>query len=621
MLIVEPVLMAPLRRRWADVQARARELAARRDAANGARRPRLDAELFALLRGFRAELAATTVLDAACGSGNFLYVALRLLLDLEKEAINLAVSLGDTWPLPMVSPEQLHGIELNPYAHELAQVTVWIGYIQWLRENGFGVPSEPILKPLHNILLMDAILSYDAGGHPVEPEWPEACVIIGNPPFLGSRRLRSVLGDRYVNDLYALYRDPVPHGADLVCYWFERAREQLARGSTRRAGLLATQGIRGGASRKVLERIKETCGIFWAQSDRDWVLDGASVHVSMVGFGENAGGARLLNGKGVASINADLTASLDLTKAERLAENAGFAFQGPVKVGPFDIDSSLATMMLNQPNPHGASNAQVIKPWMNGADITRRPRRRFIIDFGELSMEEASLFEAPFEYVRAYVRPLREKNADRQRRTYWWHLGRSGGNLGSARRGLPRIVLSPRVSKHRLFVWADSAVLPDCEVVAIARDDDYFIGVLHSTSHELWARATGTQLREAESGFRYTPTTTFETYPFPWPPGKEPAEGQDALVRAIAGAARDLVAKRDAWLDPPGAGADELKRRTLTNLYNQRPTWLELAHKRLDEAVLDAYRWPHDLPDEEILERLVALNLQRAGQRGAERAP
>jgi len=161
-----------------------------------------------------------------------------------------------------------------------------------------------------------------------------------------------------------------------------------------------------------------------------------------------------------------------------------------------------------------------------------------------------------------------------------------------------------------MFVWVDPAVLLDSAAVAIARDDDYFFGVLHSRLHELWARATGTQLREAESGCRYTPTSTFETFPFPWSPGREPAG--DPRVEAIARAARELVEQRDAWLNPPDASEAELKKRTLTNLYNERPDWLDLAHRKLDAAVLDAYGWPHDLSDEEILERLLALNLERA---------
>ncbi len=176
--------------------------------------------------------------------------------------------------------------------------------------------------------------------------------------------------------------------------------------------------------------------------------------------------------------------------------------------------------------------------------------------------------------------------------------------------GLSRYIATPRVSKHRVFVWVDKGVLPASAMVVIAREDDYFFGVLHSTLHEVWARNTGTQLRDAESGFRYSQTLIFEPFPFPWPPGEEPTD--DPRVKAIAQAARELVEKRQAWLNPPDATEKELKKRTLTNLYNEYPMWLELAHQRLDEAVLDAYGWPHDLDDEDILRRLLELNLERA---------
>ncbi len=223
LLIVEPVLMAPLRRRWAEVRAQAVKLAEQRDETKvgRARKNRQD-EIAKLLTGFAGELATVRVLDAACGSATFLYVALKLLLDLWKEVSVLGAELGLTQMLPIAGsaphPEQLYGIEIDDYAVELAQATIWIGYIQWLHDNGFGLPSEPILKPLDNVLHMDAILGYDEEGRPVEPEWPEAEVLIGNPPFLGGKKLRSELGDQYVNDLFALYKERVPHEADLVCY-------------------------------------------------------------------------------------------------------------------------------------------------------------------------------------------------------------------------------------------------------------------------------------------------------------------------------------------------------------------------------------------------------------------
>ncbi|MHB1162438.1 MAG: DNA methyltransferase, partial [Chloroflexota bacterium] len=258
LLIVEPVLMAPLRQEWAELQASALDLAARQDEAKGQARTRHEQALQQLLIGFSSRLAGVRVLDPACGSGNFLYVALKLLLDLEKEVITFAATQTGQHFFPQVGPDQLHGIEINPYAHELAQVVVWIGYIQWLHDNGFGYPSAPILKPLDSVLRMDAILARDVQGRPAQPEWPEADVIVGNPPFLGGNRIRHGLGDGYVETLFALYDGLLPKFADLVCYWFERARELIAAGKVKRAGLLATQGIRGGANRRVLERIKET---------------------------------------------------------------------------------------------------------------------------------------------------------------------------------------------------------------------------------------------------------------------------------------------------------------------------------------------------------------------------
>jgi hypothetical protein len=171
---------------------------------------------------------------------------------------------------------------------------------------------------------------------------------------------------------------------------------------------------------------------------------------------------------------------------------------------------------------------------------------------------------------------------------------------------LTRFIATPTVAKHRVFVWMVHPTLPDHQVIAVARSDDYFFGVLHSKAHELWALRLGTSLEDRP---RYTPTSTFETFPFPWPPGTEPAG--DPRVEAIAEAACALVATRDTWLNPPDASADVLKTRTLTNLYNQRPTWLDMAHDHLDHAVLDAYGWPRDLPDEEILDRLLKLNLER----------
>ncbi|MDD5646555.1 MAG: class I SAM-dependent DNA methyltransferase, partial [Candidatus Bipolaricaulis sp.] len=526
LLIVEPVLMRPLRRRWDEVRSQAENIAAdwRAAPAAGGVKGRLRKRFQELIYAFADELANTKILDPACGSGNFLYVALKQLLNLENEVIGLSARLGFGYFFPFVSPEQLYGIEVNEYAHELAQATVWIGYIQWLRDNGHGTPSEPILKKLDNIEHKDAILAFDANGNPIEPEWPAATVVIGNPPFLGGNRVRQELGDAYVDGLFALYEARVPAFADLCCYWFEKARAMIQDGILRRAGLLATQGIRGGANRKVLDRVKESGDIFWAQSDRDWILDGATVHVSMIGFDGGSEHGRELDGKSVPDIDSSLRSGADLTNAQALEENARIAFIGDTKKGKFDIPATLAAEFLGDPaNPNGRSNSDVVRPWINGSDITGRPRGMYIVDFGvDLTEEKAALYEKPFEYVRRHVKPDRDGVRNARERELWWIHGRPASDLRAALGGQGAFIATPRVSKHRLFVRVPVATLPDGQVVAFARDDFYFLGVLHSEPHELWARRTGTQLRDAVSGFRYSQTMTFGTFPFPWPPGKEP---------------------------------------------------------------------------------------------------
>jgi type II restriction/modification system DNA methylase subunit YeeA len=383
-------------------------------------------------------------------------------------------------------------------------------------------------------------------------------------------------------------------------------------GKAKRVGLLATQGIRGGANRRVLERIKESGDIFLAYSDREWVLEGAAVHVSIIGFDDGSETNRILDGKPVASINANLTVGTDLTQARRLKENTGVAFMGDTKGGSFDISQSLASEMLKAANPHGKANTDVVKPWINGLDITRRPRHMWIIDFGtKMSLEEACLYEGPFEYINTHVKTERLRQNEKGEfvvkrlayRTRWWLHMEPRPEMRLALKDLRRFIVTLCVSKHRLFVWVPGEVLPDHALIAIARDDDYTFGVLHSRIHEIWARSTGTQLREVESGFRYTPTTTFETFPFPKP--------TQEYKEAIAAVAKNLDTLRQAWLNPSGLPEKDLKDRTLTNLYNKPPTWLVNVHKQLDEAVLDAYGWGNDISDEDLISKLLGLNFER----------
>ena len=541
------------------------------------------------------------MLDPACGSGNFLYLALRSLLDLEKTAIDFGAAQGWIDLRPTVKPDQMLGLEINHYATELARTALWIGYIQWHQANGFSYDHSPILTALDTIHQTDAILDLSDPANPKEPEWPAAEFVIGNPPFLGGKLLRTNLGDKYVDNLFVMYEGRVPAEADLVCYWFEKGRTMVEGKKANRVGLLATQGIRGGANRKVLKGIKETGDIFLAQSDHPWILEGAAVHVSIVGFDDGSEKVRALDGEPVESINSNLTVGVDLTEADRLKANMGIAFMGDTKGGPFDIPHSIAQQMLDSPNPHGKSNSEVIRPWINGKDITTRPSGKWIIDFADMSLEDASFYELPFEYARTHVQPTRKDNKRLSYVENWWIHMEPRPGLRLAVQNLPRYLVTPRVSKYRIFKWVSNGVLTDSACIALASDDNYTFGVLHSRFHELWALAMGTQL---ESRPRYTPTTCFETFPFP-DPTEEKRE-------AIGEAARELNQWRENWLNPPGLPDSELKKRTLTNLYNVRPTWLENAHKTLDAAVAAAYGWPADLGEQDILERLLALNLERA---------
>ena len=259
--------------------------------------------------------------------------------------------------------------------------------------------------------------------------------------------------------------------------------------------------------------------------------------------------------------------------------------------------------MLSQPlNVNGRPNSDIIRPVFNGADLTGNPRGLYRIVFNLNSEAECAQYEQPFEHIKEVV-------GSGVSRPDWWQHERRSSNIDRLE-NLERYIVTPRVSKHRRFVWMDSAAITTDATVVFLREDDYFFGILHSRFHELWARGKGSQLREAESGFRYTPTSCFETFPFP-----EPTDNQRAAICKAAAALNEL---RGKWLNPaveegqPALSAAERKGRTLTNLYNQRPTWLVNAHQALDTAVAAAYGWPADLSDQEILGRLLALNLERA---------
>jgi len=631
MRLIEPVIVRPLAAEWQASKDRIAGLLAK-SKKQGDKAYR-DAD--AAFKQHLERLRNYRVLDPACGSGNFLYLALKALKDLERRANTEAEALGLHREVGIgVSPANVLGLEIDPYAAELARVTVWIGELQWMLRNGYPYATRPILKPLDTIENRDALLKVGAGETALEATWPTCDAIVGNPPFLGDKKMRGELGDDYTDALRKCYAGRVPGGADLVTYWFEKARAQIEAGQCTAAGLVATNSIRQATNRRVLERVLEVVPIFEAWSDEPWVNDGADVRVSLVCFG-NGDGARL-DGCDVKAIFSDLKASsaervlVDVTRARPLSENGGWTYFGLCLAGEFRVPGEVARKWLMLPNPNGRPNSDVLRPIYNGSDVTSRYADRWVIDFGPtMGEDEAALYEAPFAHVVEHVKPVRLTNNRKSRAVHWWRHGETRPGLRSKLNGLSRYIATVETAKHRIFVWLPASVAAEHKLVVIPRDDDETFGLLSSRFHVVWAVSAGGRLGVGNDPV-YTTSKCFDPYPFPY--------GKNA--EAIAAAARRLNELRENWLNPPewteripevvpgypvrivakpGHEAD-LKKRTLTNLYNARPAWLANAHQALDAAVAAAYGWTDytpEMPDEEILRRLLALNLERKAAEAA----
>ncbi len=704
MRIIDPVVRRPLLQKW--------ELLVQQLLGQLAKSKRHGDAAYKLAHAqyisFLQSLADFKILDPACGSGNFLFLGLKTLKDIELQIINEADRMGLERPLDLcTSPANMLGIEINEFAAELARVTVWIGELQWRVAHGYGFNTNPVLEPLDCIEHRDALITKvsapDAALQYVEAEWPKVSVVIGNPPFLGGKKFVSEFGEIYAQALRQVYAGRVPGLADLVSYWFEKASRQMMQGQLSAAGLVATNSIRDGFGREVLKTVNQSTPIFEAWSDEEWVNEGAAVRVSLIAFSPFVEG-RTLNGQQVQTITSDLSSSsvdrVDLTTALPLSGNKKLAFQGTTRSGPFDISGELARQWLRQPNPNGRSNADVVRPWSNGLDITRRASDTWIIDFGiSMPKQDAALYERPFTHCVIHVQPTRLDNRNPRLVEQFWHYDGVRVSLRKAIAPLHRYIATTITAKYRTFVWFHPSKLPDATLVAIARSDDATFGVLHSRMHELWSLEKGSTLEDRP---RYLPGTILETFPFPagltpldtahqrtealadgalipaalgesvaMPDASQSAKAakqqnkvpKQALAQAntaqaainsvvlkqsasaIASAAKRLNDLREAWLNPPEwtrrvpevtplgmatspypdrilprdnlseADLKALQKRTLTNLYNQRPSWLVMAHQQLDAAVAAAYGWADyspEMPDADILARLLALNHERS---------
>ncbi|MCI0334481.1 MAG: class I SAM-dependent DNA methyltransferase [Planctomycetes bacterium] len=478
--LLQPVVMQPLRREWDAVKAECdalwpkikkvgRDVHRKPTAKASPARKKFDK----LLSDFTGRLEDVTILDPACGSGNFLYVALNLLLDLDKEVISYAAQHGMT-VFPSVRPTQLFGIEINEYAQELASVVIWIGYLQWMHDNGFTPQLDPVLEPFESIRRMDAILDLSDPAHPREPEWPAAEFIVGNPPFLGASFLRAELGDSYMDAMSILWSERIPKDSDLCCYWFEKGRQQIESRRASRVGLLATQGIRGGVNRTTLDRIKHSGNVFFAVSDRDWILDGANVHVSMVGFDDGTETTRTLDGKPAVEIHTNLGGGADITRAARLRENDGLFLRSPEKGGKFEMPVSAALPLLSHPNPNGRPTSDILVRWINAKMLVGKDECYWIVDFpSDFTQAQAAGYEAAFKFAEENVREFRSRNRYEGLRNKWWIYRRPGDGVRNAQRRYSRLLCTPMVSKHRIFIWTDPVVQPDKTIYAFACDDEY----------------------------------------------------------------------------------------------------------------------------------------------------
>lgn len=540
------------------------------------------------------DLMHYVVLDPACGSGNFLYVAYRELRRIEAELrrreadMRRSSGVREQQTLALYFPlSNMHGIEMDQFAVQLARVTLWMGQKQAVDE--LGLDHEQVL-PLTN-------LSGIVRGDALKIEWPRADAIIGNPPYHGSQRLRRELGDEYVEWLKSEFGIGVK---DYAVYWFRKAHERLGAGG--RAGLVATNSVSQNRNREQsLQWIVESDGVIVnAISKQPWPGE-AVVNVSIVNWAKGVAATwTTLDGLPVEAISPSLTpgGSVQVTPLRR---NQGRCFQGPQAVGAgFVLDVAEAEDLLSRGD---AAYADVIRPYLTGQDLLNAPDQgptRYIIDFGRRTLEEASTYRAALEIVRERVKPERDRNRRATRREHWWLLGELVPAMRSALAPLDRYIANNRVGKRVKFVWCAPRTLASDATNVFAFCDDFAMGVLSSSVHHEWARDRSSTLRV---DIRYTQVSAFDTFPWPQPEDKE----------SIAEAARRAIARRSEICLERQIG--------LTKLYNEVDdgAYRDLSglHVALDEAVAAAYGWPasaaHDPQESNRL--LLELNREIAAGR------
>ncbi len=673
--LVVATIIEPLTEDWRNVQAAAVQKIESGDQESARKE----------IRDFHRDLCAVRVLDPACGTGNFLYVAMELMKRLEGEVLETLTDLGDDQYIleldrHTVDPHQFLGLEFNPRAVAIAELVLWIGYLQWhFRTRGRTMPAQPVLKNFANIVEQDAVLQSDSWDvlrdetgrpitrwdgityklHPITGEevpdeaakvelrtylnprpatWPKADFIVGNPPFIGNKRMIEELGEGYSNATRQAYSE-VPRSVDYVMYWWHLAALRVRSGEVRRFGLITTNSLTQAFNRKVAElhlsAQTEQLSLIFAIPDHPWLKasDKAAVRVSMtVGVAGNRPGVlfHVVSEKGLNSdapdieligrrglIGSSLSVGPDLLSTQQLRSNEGLSFQGCKLVGAdFQITPQMREEFIRR-DP--ALTSRLPRYWA-GRDITKKHKVRFVIDFFGLAQAEAAKFKQPYQWILDRVKPQRDQVRRKGHRERWWIFGEPRPGLRAALASIDRYIATSEVSKHRFFWflrWPEDLI--DGSVIAIAHDDYWVFGVLSCRFHQCWAVHAGGRMG-AGNDPRYQNEIVFDPFPFPDPPEDLKARIRDLGERLDAH--RKTVLERHTQL-------------TMTKLYNvlekvraeealtdaERDVYeaglvgvLRLIHDELDAAVAEAYGWPEDLSDEEILERLVALNHERAAE-------
>ena len=724
--LVLPTVMEPLRAQWADAQAAALLLASEAhvllhplDAKGQPKAPTRKQELESdkKLKAAREEvkrfhhyLCTLRVLDPACGSGNFLYVTLEHLKRLEGEVLNQLSDLGDTQDKlglegETVTPKQLLGIELNRRAAALAELVLWIGHLQWhIRTLGNNSVAEPVVHDFGNIENRDAVLAFDGQepaldaqgqlltrwdgktfkphpvtGEPVPDEaaqvpqwrylnpraarWPQADYIVGNPPFIGDKRLRTSLGDGYVEALRSAWPD-VPDSAEFVMYWWEHAATLTRQGAVRQFGLITTNSLRQTFNRRVIEAhlsdAKAPLHLRFAVPDHPWVdsAAGAAVRIAMSVGAAGAGPGRLLTvteetpgehdemmvalSEQNGLIHADLRVGADVAAAQTLRAFDRISGNGVMLAGKgFKVTADNAARLGLGTIP---GLDRHIRTYLSGKDLTGKSRQLMVIDVFGLDHDEVrDKYPAVYQWLSAHVKPERDQNNRDRLKQQWWIFAEPRRLLRAALVGLPRYIVTVETTKHRVFQFIDASVLPDHMLIAIAVNDACTLGILSSIVHGEWSLAAGGRLGVGNDP-RYNKTRCFETFPFP--ADDTSFDSTSPLATTIRDRAEAIDTHRKRVLASPEGLQSGL---TLTGLYNVLEALragralsdkeklhhdiglvsvLQSLHDELDAAVLQAYGWqdlgpvPWGANDEQqaahqawvaaLLMRLVALNARRA---------